>query len=228
MTPMRQAWYLIRRDCSAISQMIPNTGFLLIVVMLFSLSIGAESMQDQGLKTALMLVVVMLVCLIPQASIWQGDHDDGTLEWLISEGMPGWTLMLARALSHWLIHGWPACLLACLFATDFHRLPFAFFVFLCTTASLTLQGAMMSALLLKAKPVASLMVLMVLPLTVPVLIFASTALLNTGLPGSSSLGSSLSAQISTNLALLVACLCTSLVLCPYFGGLALSNAFKAG
>src|SRR6185312_14603297 len=127
-----------------------------------------------------LLVIVMLAMLPALESMFRQDLEDGTLEqWLLAP-QPLALLVLTRVIAHWLTTVLPLLivmpLLGALLDLPADVLPVLMLALLVATPLLALLGAVLSALAAGARGSGILLALMLLPLAVPVVIFAAGAI----------------------------------------------------
>jgi heme exporter protein B len=149
------------------------------VATLFPLALGPEPALLARIAPGIVWVAALLAALLPLERLFRPDFEDGTLEQLLLGRHPASVLVLARVLAHWLVTGLPVILLAPLIALVLHMPTPALPVLLATlalgTPVLALIGAIGVALTLGLRAGGPLLALLLLPLYVPVLIFAAGA-----------------------------------------------------
>lgn len=182
--------------------------FFVLVVTLFPLAVGAQPNLLQAMAPGVIWVSALLATLLSLDGLFRSDFDDGSLEQLILSPHPMSILVLGKVLAHWLVTGLPLILIAPLLALFLGlpdaAMPTLWLTLILATPVLSLIGAIGVALTVGLRRGGMILSLLVLPLYIPVLIFASGAVdrAATGLP--------VSAQIN----ILLAMLCTALVLTP--------------
>ncbi len=183
--------------------------FFVLVVTLFPLGIGAQPKLLQAMAPGIIWVSALLAAMLSLDGLFRSDFDDGSLEQLLLSSHPVPVLVLGKILAHWLVTGLPLLLVAPLLAMFLgmqeQALGTLMLTLLLGTPVLSLVGAIGVALTVGLRRGGMILSLLVLPLYVPVLIFASNAvdMAATGLP--------VSAQIN----ILAAILCLSAVLAPF-------------
>ena len=166
--------------------------FLFLAVMVFALVVPGQGLKDYG--GAVLWVVVLLTTVLSLDDLYRKGFDDGTLEQvLIHAPVPFWAV-LRQLIFHWLQTGFLiVCLspvLGSLMGVPVETLPTLALALLLGTPSLTLIGAMGSALTVGFSRGGVLLALIVLPLFVPVLIFGAGAV------SEHIIGAAVSAQLS--------------------------------
>lgn len=162
--------------------------YALIVVSLFPFALGPEDALLARISGGVLLVTVLLAMLPSLESLFRSDLEDGSLEQMLLAPQPLPLLVLIRVLAHWATTTLPLIvvmpLLAVLLRLPPQVLPVLIVALLLATPLLALLGAILSALTAGARRSAILLALMLLPLAVPVVIFAAGAVAaaQSGLP----------------------------------------------
>jgi heme exporter protein B len=153
--------------------------FFIIVVSLFPLAISPESKMLRMIAPGVIWVAALLAAMLSLDSLFRSDFEDGTLEQLALTAHALPLLVLAKVCAHWLITGLPLILLAPLLDVLLFLPPDAMLTLVLTlilgTPILSLVGAIGVALTVGLRRGGILLSLLVLPLYIPVLIFASNA-----------------------------------------------------
>jgi len=190
--------------------------FFVIVVTLFPLAIGAESTTLSRIAPGIIWVAALLSTLLSLDRLFKSDHSDGSLEQMLLSPYPVFILVLGKIIAHWLLTGLPLILVAPLLAVLLHLNENSYGALMLTlflgTPVLSLLGAIGVALTVGIKKGGVLLSLLVLPLYIPVLIFA-TSTIDTA---------AMNLPYSGQLAIIAALLFGSLTLAPF----AVSAALK--
>ncbi len=190
--------------------------FYVIVVTLFPLGVSPDQEFLSKLAPGVVWVTALLAALISMESIFRQDFDDGSVEQLFLSQHPPTIMILGKVIAHWLITGLPMLvivpLMALLLYIPQQAITTLFLTVLIGTPILSLIGAIGVALTAGLRGGGVLLGLLVLPLYIPVLIFASGAV-SAVINGMSSSG---------HLAMLGAGLIIALILAP----LAISASLK--
>jgi heme exporter protein B len=154
--------------------------YAVIVAALFPFALGPDPQLLGRIAGGVLLVIVVLAMLPALESMFRTDLDDGTLEqWLLAP-QPLALLALTRVIAHWLTTVLPLLivmpLLGALLDLRVDVLPVLLLALLLATPLLVLLGAVLSALAAGARRSGILLALMLLPLAVPVVIFAAGAI----------------------------------------------------
>jgi heme exporter protein B len=154
-------------------------GFFILSAGLFPLGVGPEPQTLRQIAPGLVWVCALLAALLSVTQMFAGDHQDGSLEQMLMSPQPLLLIVLGKVLAHWLVAGLPLVLLAPLLGVmfDMQAASIATLVWtlLLGTPVLSLLGALGAALTLGLRSGAALLFLLVLPLTVPALVFGSAA-----------------------------------------------------
>ncbi len=154
-------------------------GFFAIAVAAFPLGIGPEPQLLARIAPGLLWAVALLSALLSFDALFEDDFRDGSLEPMLTGGLAPESLVLAKALSHWIATGLPLCLAAPPLGFLLHlpvaAMPVLAASLLLGTPALSLFGALGAALALGARRATVLLAMMVLPLSAPVLIFGAGA-----------------------------------------------------
>ncbi|MFZ2989041.1 heme exporter protein CcmB [Ideonella sp.] len=156
-------------------------GFFLAALCLFPLGIGAEAAVLARVAPGVVWVCALLAMMMSVGPLFASDHQDGTLEQMCIGRHSLTAMVLARVAVHWLQSGAPLVLLSplvgLLFGLNTEASALLGLSLLLGTPTLSLLGALGSALALGLRNGPMLVVLLVLPLAMPALIFGSGAVL---------------------------------------------------
>ncbi len=153
--------------------------FFVLAVTLFPLAVGAQPHLLQAIAPGVIWVAALLAALLSLESLFRSDFEDGSLEQLLlcPHALP--VLILGKISAHWLVTGAPllvvAPLLALFLGLPQQAMATLWLSLLLGTPLLSLIGAIGVALTVGLRRGGMILSLLVLPLYVPVLIFASSA-----------------------------------------------------
>jgi heme exporter protein B len=176
--------YLLRRDLTLAvrkrSEFANPLLFFILVITLFPLAVGAVPELLARIAPGIIWVAALLAAMLSLDSIFRSDFDDGTLEQLLMSAHPMPVLVLAKVCAHWLVTGVPLLLVSPLLA-EMLGMPHAaqgilLLTILIGTPILSLVGSIGVALTVGLPKGGIILSLLVLPLYVPVLIFATSAI----------------------------------------------------
>ncbi len=154
--------------------------FFIIIVSLFPLAVSPESELLKTMAPGVIWVAALLSTMLSLDSIFRSDFEDGSLEQMLLSPHPMPILVLAKVIAHWLASGLPliflAPLLGVLLFLPNEAMPALLATLALGTPVLSLVGAIGVALTVGLRRGGVLLSLLVLPLYIPVLIFASNAI----------------------------------------------------
>lgn len=153
--------------------------FFVIVTALFPLALSPDRPQLQALGTGVLWVAALLSSLLALEGLFRGDFEDGSLEQLLLSPLPLTLVVLAKITAHWLVSGLPLIVLVPLVALSFYlnldALVTLVAALLLATPTLSVLVSIGAALTVSLKSGGSIIGLLVLPLTSPMLIFGTRA-----------------------------------------------------
>lgn len=203
---MFTAWtQIFRRDLLIAfrrrSEIIHPIIFFVMVISLFPLAIGDDKALLQKIAPAIIWVTALLATMLSLDTLFRSDFEDGSLEQMTLLKTPLSFLVTAKIMAHWVITGLPLILITPLLAVLLYMPSESISMLLLTlllgTPTLSLIGAVGIALTVGLRQGGVILSLLILPLYIPVLIFATLALQN------AEQGFSAEAQIAMMLAILV-------------------------
>lgn len=154
--------------------------FFVLACVLFPLGIGPEPQTLARIAPGIICVAALLAALLSLERLFQADYEDGSLEQMALSALPLSAIVLAKVAAHWLTTGLPLIIAAPVLAVLLQLDGRAFGVLLAAlalaTPSLSLIGAVGAALVLGARRGGVLLALLILPLYIPLLIFAVAAI----------------------------------------------------
>jgi heme exporter protein B len=153
--------------------------FFLIVVVLMPFAIGPDLNLLAKLGPAILWLGALLASLLTLDRLFAVDHDDGSLDLILMSDTPLELAVAAKAAAHWLTTGLPLViatpLLGLLMNLDAKASAAVMLTLLAGTPALTFIGLIGAALSVALRRGGLLLAVLVLPLTVPVLIFGVAA-----------------------------------------------------
>ena len=194
--------------------------FFVVAISLFPLGVGPEPQMLRQMAAGVVWVSALLASMLSVASLYGSDHADGSLEQMLLSGQPGVLIAGAKAAAHWTVTGAPLVLIAPLIGLLFDMQPRSLATLVAAlllgTPILSLLGGLGAALTLGLRSGGVLLILLILPLTIPALIFGAGAV------GAVDAGLSAAGHFSLLGALLILTLLTA----PLATGLALRIALE--
>ncbi|MBO0212514.1 heme exporter protein CcmB [Vibrio sp. Vb2880] len=183
--------------------------FFIIVITLFPLSIGPDPSLLSRIAPGIVWVAALLSALLSLERLFRDDYQDGSLEQMMLMPVPLPVVVISKVLAHWLLTGLPLILisplLAILLSLDMNTWLSVVLTLLLGTPTLSFIGAIGVALTVGLQKGGVLLSLLVLPLYIPILIFATSAI------DAASLGMAYNGQ----LAILAAMFMGALTLTPF-------------
>jgi heme exporter protein B len=190
--------------------------FFLILVTIVPFAIGPDLNLLGRIGPAILWIAALLAMLLGLDRLFLSDHEDGSLDLLTMTHMPLEVVVLVKCLAHWAVTGLPLVIAAPLFglmlAVEGDGLMGVALSLLAGTPALTFIGAIGAALTVSLRRGGLLMAILVLPFTVPVLIFGVSA-------ASAAMGGTV--PFLTPLLILCALSLASLALAPFAAAAAL-------
>lgn len=174
---------VVRREVSLSmkqkSEVLTPLFFFVIVASLFPLGVGPESALLLRMAPGVLWVSALLAAMLSLQRLFAVDYVDGSLEQMALSPTPLGLLVVAKALSHFLLSGLPLVLMAPVlglqFGLDGRALGILMLSLLLGTPTLSLVGSIGAALTLGVRGAGVLVSLLILPLYIPVLIFGAGA-----------------------------------------------------
>jgi len=153
--------------------------FFLIVVTLLPFAVGPDLGLLQRVGPAILWLGALLASLLALDRLFAADYEDGSLDLLITGPLPLELSVAAKAIAHWLTTGLPLViispLLGLLLNVEFKATGAIAVTLLAGTPGLTFLGLIGAALSVALRRGGLLLAVLVLPLTIPTLIFGVSA-----------------------------------------------------
>src|SRR5258708_24017391 len=153
--------------------------FFLIVVTLMPFAIGPDLALLARIGPAILWLGALLASLLALDRLIAADHEDGSLDLLLTARVPIELAVAVKAVAHWLTTGLPlvvaAPVLGLLLNLDPQATGAVALTLLVGTPALTFIGLIGAALAAALRRGGLLLSILVLPLTIPVLIFGVAA-----------------------------------------------------
>jgi len=153
--------------------------FFVVAVSLFPVGVGPEPQTLRVIAAGVVWVCALLASMLSVANLYALDHADGSLEQMMLSGHPPTLIAAAKAAAHWTITGAPLVIAAPVIGLLLDMSPPALATLVAAlllgTPILSLLGGVGAALTLGLRSAGVLLILLILPLTIPALIFGSGA-----------------------------------------------------
>ena len=175
---------IIRRDLSLVirqgSDAFVVIIFFIVTVTLFPLGVSPDPLILQNLASGIVWVGALLAAMLSLDRLFQTDYDDGSLELLVLSPYPLEIVVLCKCFVHWLTTGLPIMVISPVLALMLNIKTGAF-LYLITSMALgtpiiSLLGAVGAALVLGSRRSGVLIALLIIPLTIPILLFGVGAI----------------------------------------------------
>lgn len=172
----RELRLALRHPGDALAAML----FFLVVCSLFPFGVGPSPEALARLAPGALVAAGLLAALLPLDRLFGAEAEDGSLDLLLLSGLSPAALAAAKATGHWLTTGLPLVaavpLAGAMLNLDPASWPTACAALALAGMVLSLLGTLGAALTLGARRGAALLPVLVLPLAVPVAIFAAAAI----------------------------------------------------
>ncbi len=161
------------------AELVQPLMFLLMVVTLFPLGVGPGPDTLQLIGPGVIWIAAILSSLLGMERLFRDDFADGSLEQLQLSGQPLYAVAAVKVLCHWLVTFIPLLILSPLLAM-FLNLTMDMYVALVITLILgtpllSLVGAIAVGLTVGLQRGGVLLALLLIPVFIPLLIFATSA-----------------------------------------------------
>jgi heme exporter protein B len=180
--------------------------FFLVVVTLVPFAIGPDLALLKRIGPAVLWLAALLASLLALDRLFAADQEDGSLDLLLMSRAPLELVVAVKGLAHWLTTGLPlvvaAPLIGLLLNLDAAAQAGLVLTLLVGTPALTFIGLIGAAISVALRRGGLLLAVLVLPLTVPVLIFGVAAA-NAALVGPTPFGTPFTILCALTLASLV-------------------------
>ncbi len=153
--------------------------FFVIIASLFPLAASPDEAQLRSTGAAVLWMSALLSSLLALDGLFRADAEDGSMEQLILGPAPLGLVVLAKIVAHWSVSGVPLLVLAPVLALSFYlpltALPGLVAALALATPTLSVLAAIGAALTVSLRAGGTIIGLLILPLTGPVLIFGTRA-----------------------------------------------------
>ena len=160
--------------------------FFLIVVVMMPFAVGPDLKLLERIGPAILWLGALLATLLALDRLFATDYEDGSLDLLMMGRMPLELAVASKAVSHWLTTGLPLVIispvLGLMLNVELKAMGIVALTLAAGTPALTFIGLIGAALSVALRRGGLLLAVLVLPLTIPVLIFGVSAA-NAGIAG---------------------------------------------
>ena len=163
--------------------------FFLMVGAIMPFAIGPDKELLSQLAPAIIWISALLSLLLALDRLFRNDHEDGSLMAMRQAGLPLELIIFAKLIAHWLTSALPLILatplLAILLNLDFAQSIKVILTLLIGTPALVCFGAIGAAVTVTIKRGGLIAPILILPLSIPTLIFGVSALSTGAISGAS-------------------------------------------
>lgn len=153
--------------------------FFVISISLFPIAISPEAQTLSSIAPGIIWVITMLSVLLSLNSLFHYDYDSGVLEQMVISHHSLPLILLAKTLAHWILSGLPIIILSPFLGMALFINTEGIYILILTliiaTPCLSLIGLIGASLVVGIKNSGMLLSLLILPLYIPILIFATSA-----------------------------------------------------
>ena len=153
--------------------------FFVISISLFPIAISPEAQTLSSIAPGIIWVITMLSVLLSLNSLFHYDYDSGILEQMVISHHSLPLILLAKTLAHWMLSGLPIIILSPFLGMALFINTEGIYILILTliiaTPCLSLIGSIGASLVVGIKNSGMLLSLLILPLYIPILIFATSA-----------------------------------------------------
>ena len=175
--------HILRRDLRLAfrrwSELATPLIFFVIIASLFPLAATPDEARLRSIGAAVIWMSALLSSLLALDGLFRADTEDGSMEQFILAPAPLGLVVLAKIVAHWAVSGVPLLVLAPLVAISFYlplaALPELIAALALATPTLSVLAAIGAALTVSLRAGGTIVGLLILPLTGPVLIFGARA-----------------------------------------------------
>lgn len=174
---------LIRRDLRIAMRVgggaLIGVLFFLTLVVLMPFALGPDTALLKRIGPAVLWLGAMLASLLTLDRLFTADHDDGSLDLIVMGRVPLELVVGAKALAHWIAAGVPLIvatpILGLILNLDGAATAAVALTLLVGTPALTFTGMIGAALAVTLRRGGLLLAVLVLPVSIPILIFGVSA-----------------------------------------------------
>lgn len=168
--------------------------FFIMVILLFPFILSQQITLLNALLPGLIWIAALLAYLLSIEHFFEMDHNNGSLELLLIYPFPLPLSVLAKTIAHWLLTGLPLTILspflAYLIGFSFSEIKILVVSLTLGTPTLSALGTLLGAITISMASRGLLLAILLIPLSIPVLIFGTGSVL------AESMGVSASASLS--------------------------------
>ncbi|MBL4598616.1 MAG: heme exporter protein CcmB [Rhizobiaceae bacterium] len=173
-------WRELKLSSQVGGGMLTGVLFFLTIVAVMPFAIGPDLKLLARIGPAVLWTGALLASLLGLDRLFQQEREDGSLDILLMQETPPALLVFVKAFAHWVANGLPLVLAVPIFGIILNMSPIGIGATMLTlavgTPAITFIGAVGAAVTVSLPRGGLLLSILVLPLTVPILIFGVTAI----------------------------------------------------
>ena len=178
-------YVILKRDLTLTfrekTDFINSLPFFVIIILLFPLTFSTKSELLNSLMPGMIWISALLATCLSLETIFRSDFEDGSIEQFVLSRYPLVLIVSAKIFAHWLTFGIPliiiSLILGLLLSLSNEMLLAIFITLIIGTPILSLLGAVLVVLTIGLRG-GMLLSILLLPLSMPILIFSTIALQN--------------------------------------------------
>lgn len=170
-------------NCRQPRLIINSSLFFLMVLVFFPLTMTSDITLMRTVAPGLVWIAVLFAMFLSADRLFKQDYDDGIIEQWLASGLPISIMVLAKILVHWLVNLVPILIfcpiISLLFSLSLHETYILILSLICGTPAIIFLCGLAAAFSVDIQQNGVLIPLILLPLTIPIMIFGSGALIVT-------------------------------------------------
>ncbi len=175
---MKPFIYILRHEMkfsTTSKSLFLSTCFFIIIILTASISISQFGVKTSATSVAILWIALALSALLSVKVMFQTDYDDGTLDWLMLSPISLETIIMLKAITHWLTTCLPMMVLTPLVCIPlgiaFDSALWILLVMLIGTPAISFISTIGAALTLGERGSHLLLSIFILPTFLPILVF---------------------------------------------------------
>ena len=176
---MKPFIYILRHEMkfsTTSKSLFLSTCFFIIIILTASISISQFGVKTSATSLAILWIALALSALLSVKVMFQTDYDDGTLDWLMLSPISLETIIMLKAITHWLTTCLPMMVLTPLVCIPlgiaFDSALWILLVMLIGTPAISFISTIGAALTLGERGSHLLLSIFILPTFLPILVFS--------------------------------------------------------
>ena len=162
------------------AELVQPIMFFVLVVTLFPIAVGPSPETLQRIGGGIIWVAAILALLMGMERLFRDEYNDGTLEHYRFSPCPFYLIVSVKVITHWFVNIMPLLLVSPILVLFLNMTPQMYWALVLTlvfgTPLVSFVGAIGVALTLSLNRGGVLLALLLLPIFIPLLIFATSAI----------------------------------------------------